>query len=109
MQHSGADEELVLAIREGEVGAFDVLYRRYDRRLFGYLLRLLGDHTRVIDAQGKALALLPTMSNGQGHETAYAQLVAYSLEPRSQPACPPGSPARAVASISPGERCTGPG
>ncbi|HMC07963.1 MAG TPA: hypothetical protein VKL22_01385 [Actinomycetota bacterium] len=40
---------------------------------------------------------------------AYAQLVAYSLEPRSQPACPPGSPARAVASISPGEGCTGPG
>jgi len=39
---------------------------------------------------------------------AYAQLVAYSLEPRSQAACPPGSPARAAASTATGRRWPGP-
>jgi aerobic carbon-monoxide dehydrogenase large subunit len=32
-----------------------------------------------LDAEGKATALLGTMSNGQGHETAYAQMIADRL------------------------------
>ena len=34
-----SDEELVLAVRGGELEAFDDLYRRYAGRLYGYLLR----------------------------------------------------------------------
>src|SRR6185437_1760894 len=33
----------------------------------------------VIDESGKPTAVLATMSNGQGHETAYAQLIADRL------------------------------
>jgi RNA polymerase sigma-70 factor, ECF subfamily len=43
------DEELVLDIRRGETGAFDELYRRYSRRLFGYILRLIRDRDRAED------------------------------------------------------------
>jgi len=35
-----SDEELVLAVRAGELAAFDDLYRRYAARLYGYLLRV---------------------------------------------------------------------
>jgi RNA polymerase sigma-70 factor (ECF subfamily) len=37
------DEELVDEVRRGEARAFDELYRRYHRRLFGYILRLVRD------------------------------------------------------------------
>ena len=38
-----SDEDLVRQVRRGEIGAFDVLYARYSRRLFSYLLHLVGD------------------------------------------------------------------
>jgi RNA polymerase sigma-70 factor (ECF subfamily) len=38
------DEALYLDLLAGDMTAFDELYRRYERRLFGYILRLLGDH-----------------------------------------------------------------
>lgn len=44
-----SDEALVGAIRRGETSAFDTLYRRYDRRLFGYLLRLVGSRPLAED------------------------------------------------------------
>jgi RNA polymerase sigma-70 factor (ECF subfamily) len=44
-----SDEELVRAIRRGEARAFDELYGRYERRLFGYLLRILRDRALAED------------------------------------------------------------
>jgi len=38
-----ADEELVRILRGGDLSAFDVLYGRYDRRLYGYVRRLIKD------------------------------------------------------------------
>lgn len=40
-----SDDELVARIASGDRGAFDVLYRRYSRRLLGYLLRQVGRRT----------------------------------------------------------------
>ncbi len=37
------DEALFERAVAGDLGAFDRLYARYERRLFGFLLRLLGD------------------------------------------------------------------
>jgi RNA polymerase sigma-70 factor (ECF subfamily) len=37
------DEELYAMVRVGNVRAFDQLYARYERRLFGFVLRLLND------------------------------------------------------------------
>jgi RNA polymerase sigma-70 factor (ECF subfamily) len=37
------DETLLQAIRGGDLRAFDELYARYERRLFGYVLRFVGD------------------------------------------------------------------
>jgi RNA polymerase sigma-70 factor (ECF subfamily) len=38
-----ADEELVRRLRRGDLAAFDVLYDRYERRLYGYLRRMVSD------------------------------------------------------------------
>ncbi|HTV21072.1 MAG TPA: sigma-70 family RNA polymerase sigma factor [Polyangiaceae bacterium] len=45
-----SDEELVLALRGGELAAFDRLYDRYARRLYGYIRRMLLDAARADDA-----------------------------------------------------------
>jgi RNA polymerase sigma-70 factor (ECF subfamily) len=37
------DEQLYRRAQQGDVAAFDQLYARYERRLFGFVLRLLGD------------------------------------------------------------------
>jgi RNA polymerase sigma-70 factor (ECF subfamily) len=37
------DEALYLDLLAGDMTAFDELYRRYERRLFGYIVRQLGD------------------------------------------------------------------
>jgi RNA polymerase sigma-70 factor (ECF subfamily) len=37
-----SDEELMQNIRQGNTGAFDELYRRYNRRLLLYFYRMLG-------------------------------------------------------------------
>lgn len=37
------DESLLDRLRQGDIGAFDVLYERYELRLFGYLRALLHD------------------------------------------------------------------
>lgn len=43
------DEELLTAVRGGDLRAFDRLYARYERRLFGYMLRILGDRELAED------------------------------------------------------------
>jgi RNA polymerase sigma factor (sigma-70 family) len=45
----GSDEDLVRAVRRGEIDAFDVLYARYSRRLFSYLFHLVEDRGRAED------------------------------------------------------------
>lgn len=37
------DEELLTAVRSGDISAFDTLYARYQGRLFGYIRRVVGD------------------------------------------------------------------
>src|SRR5581483_248550 len=41
------DEQLYAMARVGNVKAFDQLYARYERRLFGFVLRLLGDRAQA--------------------------------------------------------------
>jgi RNA polymerase sigma-70 factor (ECF subfamily) len=44
------DGELILRAGDGDRGAFEVLYRRYARSVFGLALRRLGDRGRAEDA-----------------------------------------------------------
>jgi RNA polymerase sigma-70 factor (ECF subfamily) len=45
----GSDEELVEQLRDGDMSAFDALYGRYERRLFGYVRRMVGDPQQAED------------------------------------------------------------
>ena len=44
-----ADEQLLEATRGGDLRAFDQLYVRYERRLFGYIRRMVHDHALAED------------------------------------------------------------
>ena len=44
-----SDEELYEQLMSGGMAAFDELYRRYERRLFGFILAQLGDRTEAED------------------------------------------------------------
>lgn len=44
-----SDEALTRAVREGDLHAFDVLYARYERRLFAYVRRWIFDVSRAED------------------------------------------------------------
>jgi RNA polymerase sigma-70 factor (ECF subfamily) len=44
-----ADEELLLRFRRGDEAAFEALVRRYERELYGYLRRYLGDDSLAED------------------------------------------------------------
>jgi RNA polymerase sigma-70 factor (ECF subfamily) len=43
------DEELMVAFREGEAEAFELLYRRWERGVYNYVLRFLGDPGRAAE------------------------------------------------------------
>ena len=43
------DEALYVALLGGDASAFDELYRRYERPLFGFILRQLGDRSEAED------------------------------------------------------------
>lgn len=45
----GADEALVRRVRQGDLGAFDELYQRYNRRLFSYILRYVAERELAED------------------------------------------------------------
>src|SRR3954462_13801633 len=51
-----SDGELILRPAGGDRGAFDVLYRRYARPVFGLALRRLGDRGRAEDAVQETFA-----------------------------------------------------
>jgi RNA polymerase sigma-70 factor (ECF subfamily) len=52
----GADDELLVRIADGDRAAFELLYRRYVRPVFGLALRRLGDRTRAEDAVQEVFA-----------------------------------------------------
>jgi len=51
-----SDGELILRTADGDRGAFDLLYRRYSRPVFGLALRRLGDRGRAEDAVQETFA-----------------------------------------------------
>lgn len=46
---TASDEVLTRAVREGDMEAFDVLYARYEVRLFAYVRRFVADRPRAED------------------------------------------------------------
>src|SRR5947208_12903168 len=49
MAQERTDEELLAAYQQGDVGAFELLLRRYRAPLYTFLLRMLGDRERAED------------------------------------------------------------
>lgn len=49
-QPEPSDAELLLRVGDGDGSAFETLYRRYSRPVFGLALRRLGDRTRAEEA-----------------------------------------------------------
>lgn len=53
--HSECDDrDLVAFVRAGDDSAFEELYRRYSRRVAGYVHRMVGDHDRAEDVTQEA-------------------------------------------------------
>jgi RNA polymerase sigma-70 factor (ECF subfamily) len=50
VNHDVSDGELITRVGSGDRGAFETLYRRYARPVFGLALRRLGDRGRAEDA-----------------------------------------------------------
>jgi RNA polymerase sigma-70 factor, ECF subfamily len=46
---AATDEDLVAALRGGDLGAFDRLYARYEQRLYGYIRRIVGEPAAADD------------------------------------------------------------
>src|SRR3954465_14183436 len=53
-----SDGELIRRAGDGDRGAFEVLYRRYSRPVFGLALRRLGDRGRAQDAVQETFAAI---------------------------------------------------
>src|SRR5919202_1692732 len=53
---SPTDGELIQRVGAGDAGAFELLYRRYARSVFGLALRRLGDRMRAEDAVQETFA-----------------------------------------------------
>ena len=49
MEHRPADSALMLRYRDGDVAAFEILYRRHNDALYRYLLRLCRQHAAAED------------------------------------------------------------
>lgn len=54
--NDSTDGELITRAADGDRGAFEVLYRRYSRPVFGLALRRLGDRGRAEDAVQETFA-----------------------------------------------------
>src|SRR3954469_24243004 len=52
------DGELIQRVGRGDAGAFEVLYRRFARPVFGLALRRLGDRMRAEDAVQETFAAI---------------------------------------------------
>jgi RNA polymerase sigma-70 factor, ECF subfamily len=53
-----SDGELLERVAEGDAGAFEVLYRRFARAVFGLALRRLGDRSRAEEAVQETFAAI---------------------------------------------------
>jgi hypothetical protein len=53
-----SDGELLERVAGGDAGAFEVLYRRYARAVFGLALRRLGDRSRAEEAVQETFAAI---------------------------------------------------
>jgi len=53
-----SDGELIQRVGSGDAGAFELLYRRYARPVFGLALRRLGDRGRAEDAMQETFAAI---------------------------------------------------
>jgi RNA polymerase sigma-70 factor (ECF subfamily) len=61
-----SDETLYLQLVGGDMSAFDELYRRYERRLFAYIVRQLGDRSEAADVYHEAfMAVLKERRSGR--------------------------------------------
>jgi RNA polymerase sigma-70 factor (ECF subfamily) len=61
-----SDETLYLQLVGGDMAAFDELYRRYERRLFAYIVRQLGDRSEAEDVYHEAfMAVLKERRSGR--------------------------------------------
>jgi RNA polymerase sigma-70 factor (ECF subfamily) len=61
-----SDETLYLQLVGGDLAAFDELYRRYEHRLFGYIVRQLGDRSEAEDVYHEAfIAVLKERRSGR--------------------------------------------
>jgi RNA polymerase sigma-70 factor (ECF subfamily) len=56
MAESASDGELLRRVGDGDGGAFETLYRRYARPVFGLALRRLGDRSRAEEAVQETFA-----------------------------------------------------
>lgn len=61
-----SDERLYLRLVGGDMAAFDELYRRYERRLFAYIVRQVGDRGEAEDIYHEAfMAVLKERRSGR--------------------------------------------
>ena len=112
MSYSGvSDGELITRVGSGDRGAFDALYRRYARPVFGLALRRLGDRGRAEDAVQETFASVWRAARsykperGPGAPWLYAvarNAIVDNGRVRREP--PVESPEEAAADDSPAER-----
>ena len=114
-----SDGELISRTADGDRGAFDVLYRRYSRPVFGLALRRLGDRGRAEDAVQETFASVWRSAGsyrperGPGAPWLYAVARNAIIDRgRAAPSCPPRcrtGPPRTPARPSPPNRAGSPG
>lgn len=91
-----ADEELLCRIAERDREAFEILYRRYARAVYGLALRRLDDPARAEDATRRAFASMWSSAvsyvseRGDGARWVYTVARTAIPDPRSAPAADNG-------------------
>ena len=107
-----SDGELIQRTGAGDRSAFDKLYRRYSRPVFGFALRRLGDRGRAEDAvQETFVSIWRSASTykperGPGAPWALRRRAQRDRRPQPRPerAAPPRSPDEASTDLGPDER-----
>lgn len=108
-----SDSELLLRVGNGDGGAFETLYRRYARPVFGLALRRLGDRTRAEEAvqetftsvwrsartykpeRGPGAPWLYAVARNAIVDDARQRIDPVAAEPRDEPSPDSGPPERA--------------
>ena len=77
-----ADEELMIRCKKGDMGAFELIVRRYQSQMISYISRVIGDQHRAEDlAQETFLRVLNSVKRYQakGHFKNWLYLIATNL------------------------------